>query len=1031
MRGESNRQMTAPGTVVAKASAKGRIYIAIDIESTGIDADTGDIIEVAVLRFRLDKGGTFRVLDEWQTMVRPQNPIPYKITNLTGIRQADVENAPSFNQIRERLRHFLGNYPIVGHSVESDIGFLRRQQFEVLNPAIDTYELATLVMPQQGNYSLKAVADSVGATEGEAHRALADARMTMEVFAALAGRIEQLPAEVLAEVNRIADQLIGDWALHRVFQDAIENQKEEEEPEGALSNLGALLKAKLAEQKQTAATSGEGELSFLFLSEEDKIEELTPNPVGAAHLAQLANRVVFPIHEAFTQKQPLLLEVPGGLPGSQYERTWGMLVAAVETARREGQSVILATNSENQREKLIKQLVPELQEKLTRLETPQAAASAKKRRQDAPKPFMATAVKNQGSYLCLRRWENFRKMESLTDDELKLLIKVLVWLPTTTEGDGSEIRIGNSERLWSRINSQKGLCQTEFCDQPGLPRCFFRRAQERARTSHVVITDQALVLADLVGQAGTLPKSSYLVIDDAHHLEDEASRQFGTVISPYSLFNFLDWLSRPVTWKPDAGKERNGFLHSLARHYNPTTSPEAKTVIERVAEEAAQQVFLSREAAGTLLRDLGAILGQLNQEHGQADGRVRLDQKFRHGLLWAESVGVWQNFHREWEELYYRLLELRDEIDGLRAGLAKAAELYAEANFYVHQCNYYLNKLAAAFETGEEGQVFWMASTRLHSASSAAQALAPEGEVSPGNDRSGISIYSGPLEVAPWLEQHLFSGKRNVALISSTLTTENDFGFIKDRLGLEHAQPKEVRLQPDRNYAPALLYLPTDMPEPNQSGYQKGVDQSIMDLARLSKGRTVVIFSSTSALRLTYKAIQRSLEGNNILVLAQGLDGSRRSMMARFRGTPKSVMLTTLNYWETADLENAGPGAEGDEEAALEGLFNLLVITKLPFDPPSDPLFAARLEGRLFDQPFEQYSLPRTILRFRQTFERMLAGQPERSAVVMLDSRLVSKSYGSLFLNSLPPLSTRLDNLGQMKSTVGDWLDNKAVGILS
>jgi Rad3-related DNA helicase/DNA polymerase III epsilon subunit-like protein len=1021
--GSSNRsgggriQAGGAPSVPPNTRAKSRVYIAIDIESTGVEPDSGEIIEIAALRFRLEKGGRVRILEEWQTFVRPQNPIPYKITNLTGIHQSDVENAPSFNQIKDRIHQFLGPYPIIGHSVESDIGFLRRQQFEVQNPTLDTYELATLVLPQQGNYSLKAIADTLGVGTGEAHRAMADARMTMETFAALVGRIEQLPTDILSEVDRIAGQLLGDWALHRLFQDAIEVQKEEENSGGAVSNLGALLKAKLAQQQPAQQSS---DLNFLFLAREEKPQELQPQPIAAEHLAQLENRVVAPILEAFAENRPLLLEVPGGTSNSLYERTWGMLVAAVETARREGKCVVLATNNEPQRERLVKQLVPELQARLAKLESSSSPASAKKRRQEEQLPFKAATVKNQSHYLCLRRWESFRKTASLTDDELKLLIKVLVWLPTTTEGDGTELRIGNSERLWSRINSQKGLCQPQFCEQAAQSNCFFYRARERGRTSHVVVADQALVLADLVGQAGTLPDYEYIVLDDAHHLEDEASKQFGTVITPYSLFNFLDWLSRPITWKADSGKERNGFLHSLNYFYGKNISAEVKANLKQVAEETAQQVFLCRDAAGNLLRELSSILLQLNQESGQSDGRVRLDHKFRHGSVWAGSVGLWHTFHHEWEELYYRLDELRAEAETVRSSLTRTDELFADLHYYVNQCNFLLNKLSAAFQTGETGQIFWMSSTRLHSTSSAAQALASEGENTPFNERSGISIFNAPLEVAPILEQYLFTLRRSVALVSSTLTTENDFSFIKDRLGLEHIHPLEVRLPPDRRYASSMLYLPSDMPEPNQSGYQKSVDHNIMELAKLLEGRMVVVFSSNSALRLTYKAIQRPLESSHILVLGQGLDGSRRSMMQRFKNTPRAIMLTTLNYWEVMDM----PGADGQEEVGTsDALFNLLIITKLPFDPPTDPLFAARVESKLFDKPFEQYALPRTILRFRQTFERLLAGQPERSAVIMLDSRLVSKSYGSLFLNSLPPLTTELDSLSQMSSKVTEWLE--------
>lgn len=578
----------------------------------------------------------------------------------------------------------------------------------------------------------------------------------------------------------------------------------------------------------------------------------------------------------------------------------------------------------------------------------------------------------------------------MTADEKKLLIKVLIWLPNTVAGDSAELRIMNQERLWSRINSQKLLCPTAYCEQRG--HCFMHRAREQAEGAHVIIADQALVLADLMGQAGTLPEYDYLIIDEAHHFEDEAGRQFGTVITPNSLFDYLDWISRPISWLPEGG--HNGFIHSLHRFYNDKTSQAARDLLATFREQIMAQVELARNATGVMLQELSTALTQRNQETGQGDGRIRLDAKFRVGNAWNELAGPWESFKLNWDELYYLLRDMGDECDALKMELAQFELLKLDLDYFVNQADNLLTKLTDAFEGGNQSNVFWVAS----------------------HPRTGlVSVFCQPLQVASTLDKHLFSKKKSVVLVSSTLTTDGDFSFIKERLGLRDYESREFRLPPERDYSGMMLYLPTDMPEPSQQNYQKSVDHYVMELARNSQGRTLVLFSSNSALRLTYKAVQRALEADNILVLGQGLDGTRRSVMERFKNTPRSILLSTLNYWETNDF---------NQDDALENttIFNTLAITKLPFDPPSDPLFAARSESRLFDDPFVQYSLPRTILRFRQAFERLLTGLETPGVVVMLDSRLTRKTYGPLFLNSLPPLPVQRDTLGQLISQTGDWL---------
>lgn len=969
----------------------GKIYVALDLETTGVEADVGDIIEVAAIKFRLEAGGKMSVLERWQTFVKPSQPIPYKITNLTGIKQSDVANAPNFEQIRERLRTFLGDHPIVGHSIESDIGFLARQNYIVKNVGVDTYEMATLLMPDTPNYSLVGVAAALNVTAGGAHRAMADTIMAQEVFAALAAKIEELPPEILREVIRLTQEL--DWPLRQLFVDAAQNQARQESGTGG-NIFGQLLKQQLV-NKGVASS----DLDFMFLLPQAKPAPLhaqpTLEPFQPVHLSERAVQVSRHIAEAFEQERHLLLETTG----DENERATGMLLPAINQALRSGQSVVIAVNNEAERERIMTKIIPQLQKSLAQIVNGESdTATDRRSRRDRERlqseqkpPFEAVSVKGMQNYLCLRRWDIFRQGE-LTQDEVKFLVKLLVWLPNTLEGDSAELRIMNQEKIWSRVNTQHDLCLASQCRFFQNGQCFYFRAKDRAAGAHLVVASQPMILNDLRGETGTLPHYEQLIIDDAHHLEDEASRQFGAIIYPNTLFDCLDWLSRPVSWKP--GNLHDGFLHRIPIYFGPTLPTEVREFFQNFCQQLVAQIELARNSTGVLLRDLATMLTQHNQGSGQGDGRIRLNPSFRAGKWWgeAEIAGAWDVFKLDWEEIYYQLRDLRDESNAVKLQLVNSPELLLELNYFVNRVNDILNKLSAAFEGNDTGQVWWLA---LH----------PRTQL--------VSIVSAPLQVSQVLERQLFDKKKSVALVSSTLTTNGEFNFVKEQLGLP--TPLETWLPPERDYASTtLLYLPTDMPEPSQPGYQKTVEQQIIELARASEGRTLVVFSSNSALRLSYKTVVKPLEESNRLVLGQGLDGTRRSVMGRFKSTPRAVLLSTLSHWENSDF-----GSDEDEAAGLD--INTLIITKLPFDAPSDPIFAARTEGRIFDDPFTQYSLPRAILRFKQAFERLLKVQPGRGVVVMLDSRLTRKQYGAMFLNSLPPLHQERHPLSQMVEQTSGW----------
>jgi DNA polymerase-3 subunit epsilon/ATP-dependent DNA helicase DinG len=255
----------------------------------------------------------------------------------------------------------------------------------------------------------------------------------------------------------------------------------------------------------------------------------------------------------------------------------------------------------------------------------------------------------------------------------------------------------------------------------------------------------------------------------------------------------------------------------------------------------------------------------------------------------------------------------------------------------------------------------------------------------------------------------LLTPKKCVVLTSATLCTDGDFSFIKERLNAWEAQ--EVAVGSPFDYVNStLLYLINDIPEPNQPYYQKAVEQALIALCRATRGRTLALFTSYSQLRNTSKTITRPLAEHDIVVFQQGDGSSRRQLLENFRTTPRSVLLGTRSFWEGIDV--------------MGEALSCLVIARLPFSVPSDPVFAARSET--FEDPFGQYAVPETILRFRQGFGRLIRSKTDRGVVVILDKRVLTKSYGQSFLNSLPECTVKRGSLADLPAEAARWIDGEA-----
>jgi DNA polymerase-3 subunit epsilon/ATP-dependent DNA helicase DinG len=273
-----------------------------------------------------------------------------------------------------------------------------------------------------------------------------------------------------------------------------------------------------------------------------------------------------------------------------------------------------------------------------------------------------------------------------------------------------------------------------------------------------------------------------------------------------------------------------------------------------------------------------------------------------------------------------------------------------------------------------------------------------------------VFLCAVPLRVGHLVEQHLLWQKEAVIFTSATLRTNGEFTYIKERLGAADAEELAVG-SPFDYESQVLLYLPTDIPEPNEPYHQERLNQALVALAQATEGRMLVLFTSYRQLHATYNAIHHPLGQHQVTVYAQGQGISRSQLLDRFRTTPKAVLLGTRSFWEGVDV----PG---------EAL-SCLVVTKLPFAVPTDPVFAARSAD--MDDPFIQYAVPDAILRFRQGFGRLIRTRSDRGIVVVMDVRVQTKGYGLMFVDSLPKCTTVRGPLADLAGQAAKWLAREPV----
>lgn len=888
-------------------------FVAIDVETTGLEKDAR-IIEIALVAVNDGK-----VVDHFQSFVRPPEAIPREITQLTGITNRMVADAPVWKDIEDEVLAFIDDRLLVAHNAEFDRSRLIYEVGRTLsNDWLDTHDLAKLFLPNLTSYKLVAIASHLNIEDSAHHRAYNDAL----VCAAVAVRL-------LANAHRIDPFTLSDMAA--LFADK----------RGALPRL---LNALCDQSSRTDEPiddddwlASEDELtSEPALSFEDASDFFEPGGILSQNFPQYEPRpqqqeMLEAICRAFKKERHCIVEA-----GTGTGKSFAYLIPALLWGYEHNTRVVVSTATIALQEQLYQSDIPFLRKLLDY-------------------PFAATITKGRTNYLCKRRFVNaIRQAETLTWNERLFYASLIYWQTFDDSGDREHLNLNKMEnQFWLSIAATSDTCFGNRC--PAYRDCFYFGNKRQAENSQLIIVNHSLLLQDARLDGGVLPSHDHVIIDEAHHLENEASRQFTDELDFELVRKSLVAMTRSAGLFKRI-QSQSGKSTELAFDY-----PE----IERTLSQAHKECNEAVDQLSSLINTACELPELANI------GERRITDKVRRSDWWLMLA----------DTLTRLLNQLRTvvlHLNRLLARIRDADDLEAVAR-ELHFATEGIEKATALLEQflsgSDEDFVYWAKSHRAGW----------------GNN---LMFYAARIDIMPLLRDKLFSQHSSVILTSATLAINHDLDYTAKKYLLDADEYEAcVCESPFHHDTQSLIAIPTDHPDYSKVSdiaYSQNVANDLAQLIPAVNGDMLVLFTSYAMLNRVYFMLKKNRDLRNCTILGHGQDGSRSSIIERMQKERHTVVLGAASFWEGVDV----PGEH----------LRTVVIVKLPFAPPSQPLESARAERlqAAGKNAFAHLSLPQAILRFRQGCGRLLRSAQDWGAIVILDNRVISKSYGKQFIGSLP-----------------------------
>jgi len=676
--------------------------------------------------------------------------------------------------------------------------------------------------------------------------------------------------------------------------------------------------------------------------------------------------------------------------GTGTGKSLAYLVPSVLYALKNKERIVISTNTINLQEQLLNKDIPAVRTALG-------------------EDFSAILVKGRSNYVCKRK-AAFAAQENtlLVEPELRSELQgVLAWIKESPTGDRGELPVPPTPEVWERVESEADNCLRVRC--PFYQECFYYESRRRAARADLLIVNHSLLLSDLAVRsesenwtmAAVLPPYTRVVLDEAHHLEDVATRHLSREITRASMRRLFGRLYRSD--RSGSGGAIAAFIEAVMRLAKGMLIAESDPFVTRLLTEVAPRVSELREQVDSLLAEFGHQILEMNNldvPRRPIEHSVRLTKEVMQSRKWEEDCApnILSIIH-----LLTEFLSLNSEV---RAGFRERDP-----------------KVKGALENAmmEWGAVLG----RLDERRRILQGMLLDDTdrcrwvelASDNSNRLVVRLNLAPVEVGNVLRENLHDRMKSQTMTSATLSVDSGFQFFLERTGLA-STPKNTRDAFDEDEVPAsgeggrvavdtlrlaspfkydeqvFLGVPSDLGDPRAEGFDKRLADLIVRAVAVSDGRALVLFTSHGQLRRCFDQAAPSIRRLGYATLRQG-DETRDRLLNKFRDDETSVLFATSSFWEGIDVRGS----------ALE----LLILAKLPFAQPTEPVQQAQVEAleARGQNSFEKLIIPRAIIRFKQGFGRLIRSATDRGAVLIADERVMKMRYGRRFLDALPECDAR------------------------